>query len=103
MPLLRLKRPETSAALKKNQKHFAPAVTKGVRHALQSESGMEDLNENLTITDVARLLRCSKTHVQNALRGRVPGMPPLTHLAIGRRKIIRRQWLNLWMEGNKAS
>ena len=64
---------------------------------------MEDLNENLTIKDVAKLLRCSTTHVQNALLGKVPGMPPLTHLAIGRRKIIRRQWLNQWMEENKAS
>ncbi|HEX4769720.1 MAG TPA: helix-turn-helix domain-containing protein [Bryobacteraceae bacterium] len=85
------------------KRNFAPAVTKAVRHTLQFERGMEDLNENLTIKDVARLLRCSKTHVQNALRGKVPGMPPLTHLAIGRRKIIRRQWLNLWMERNKAS
>jgi Helix-turn-helix domain len=64
---------------------------------------MEDLNENLTIKDVAKVLRCSTTHVQNALRGKVPGMPPLTHLAIGRRKIIRRHWLNQWMERNKAS
>jgi len=64
---------------------------------------MEDINDNLTIKEVANLLRCSKIHVQNALRGRVPGMPALTHLPMGRRKIVRRQWLEKWMESNKAS
>jgi len=64
---------------------------------------MEDINDNLTIKEVAGLLRCSKAHVQNALRGRVPGMPRLTHLSMGRRKIVRRQWLLQWMESNKAS
>jgi Helix-turn-helix domain len=64
---------------------------------------MEDSNENLTIKDVAKLLRCSQTQVQRALRGKVAGMPALTHLSVGRRKIVRRQWLNHWMERNKAS
>jgi hypothetical protein len=64
---------------------------------------MEGLNDNLTIPEVARLLRCSKAHVQKALLGRVPGMPILTHLRMGRRKIVRRGWLYQWMEGNKAS
>ena len=47
---------------------------------------MEHIDENLTIKDVAKLLRCSKTHVQNALRGRVPGMPPslIWQLAVGK-------------------
>lgn len=49
---------------------------------------MENIDENLTIKDVAKLLRCSKAHVQNALRGKVPGMPALTHLPMGRRKIV---------------
>ncbi len=64
---------------------------------------MENIDENLTIKDVAKLLRCSKAHVQNALRGKVPGMPALTHLPMGRRKIVPRRWLIQWMESNKAS
>ena len=52
----------------------------------------------LTINEVADILRCSKTHVSNALAGRVPGIPRLTHLAMGRRKLVRREWLARWMD-----
>jgi excisionase family DNA binding protein len=55
----------------------------------------------LTVRDVARILRCSKTHVSNVLNGRVQGVPKLTHFAMGRRKLIRREWLEQWMEANK--
>ena len=56
----------------------------------------------LTIRDVAHILRCSKTHVSNVLNGRVPGVPKLTHFALGRRKLVRREWLEDWMEANKT-
>jgi hypothetical protein len=52
----------------------------------------------LTINEVAGILRCSKTHVSNALAGRVPGIPKLAHLAMGRRKLVRREWLARWMD-----
>jgi hypothetical protein len=55
----------------------------------------------LTITEVAVILRCSKTHVCNVLNGRVAGLPMLTHFSMGRRKLIRREWLDRWMEENK--
>jgi hypothetical protein len=64
---------------------------------------VENINDVLTIEEVANLLRCSKAHVQNALLGRVPGMPRLTHFRMGRRKIVRRRWLLQWMDRNKAS
>jgi hypothetical protein len=57
--------------------------------------------EVLTIEDVAQLLRCSKAHVSNVLNGKVPGLPKLTHFAMGRRKLVRREWLAEWMEENK--
>jgi hypothetical protein len=56
----------------------------------------------LTIVEVARILRCSKAHVCNVLNGRVPGVPKLTHFALGRRKLVRREWLEEWMETNKC-
>jgi excisionase family DNA binding protein len=56
----------------------------------------------LTINEVARILRCSKTHVSNVLNGKVAGVPKLTHLSMGRRKLIRRAWLEQWMEANKS-
>ena len=55
----------------------------------------------LTLREVASILRCSKTHVSNAVNGKVPGLPRLTHVAIGRRILIRKEWLDEWMEANK--
>ncbi len=55
----------------------------------------------LTINDVASILRCSKTHVSHVLAGTIAGIPRLTHIAMGRRKLIRREWLDEWMETNK--
>jgi len=55
----------------------------------------------LTINDVASILRCSKTHVSHVLAGKIAGTPRLTHIAMGRRKLIRREWLDEWMETNK--
>lgn len=60
-----------------------------------------DDQEILTLREVAAVLRCSKAHVSKLLRGKVPGLPPLTHMAIGRRKVTRRDWLQTWLEGYK--
>jgi excisionase family DNA binding protein len=57
--------------------------------------------EILTIREVAEVLRCSKAHVCNVLHGRVHGLPKLTHFALGRRELVRREWLETWMEQNK--
>jgi excisionase family DNA binding protein len=58
-------------------------------------------SEILTIREVAEVLRCSKAHVSNVLRGRVEAKPKLTHFSLGRRKLVRREWLDTWMEQNK--
>jgi excisionase family DNA binding protein len=62
---------------------------------------METNQEILTIKEVAQILRCSKAHVANALHGKVTGIPRLTHVSVGRRKLIRKEWLNQWLEANK--
>ena len=66
----------------------------------QMQGTMKD-NRILTINDVAAILRCSKTHVSHVLAGKIAGIPKLTHIAMGRRKLIRREWLDEWMETNK--
>jgi len=48
----------------------------------------------LTIRDVASLLRCSKNHVSHVFAGKITGVPRLTHMAMGRRKLVRREWLD---------
>jgi excisionase family DNA binding protein len=51
----------------------------------------------LTVAEVARELRCSKAHVHNIVAGKVPNLPPLPVLRIGRRVLIRRDGLEAWM------
>ncbi len=58
--------------------------------------------EILTLCEVAERLRCSKAHVSKLLSGRVRGVPPLTHIAMGRRKVVRREWLETWLNGYKT-
>ncbi len=51
----------------------------------------------LTIAELAAVLRCSKAHAAKILNERVPGLPRLPHLALGRRKLVRRAALDEWM------
>lgn len=51
----------------------------------------------LTITDVARILRCSKAHVCKIIKRQVAGTPPIPAIAVGCRRIVRREALLLWM------
>ena len=55
----------------------------------------------LTLREVAAVLRCSRTHVAHVINGEVRGLPKLTHFSMGRRKLVRREWLEAWMEANK--
>jgi excisionase family DNA binding protein len=57
----------------------------------------EDGPPLLTIAEAARELRCSKAHVHNVIHGRVPDLPPLPVLRIGRRVLIRHEALKAWM------
>ena len=63
---------------------------------------MENTLDSLTVKEVASILRCSKTHALNVIEGRVRGVPKLPHLCFGRRKVVRKEWLNAWMEENKT-
>ena len=60
-----------------------------------------DRSEVLTVREVAEVLRCSKAHVCNVINGKGQGLPRLTHMSMGRRKLVRREWLQQWMEANK--
>ena len=75
------------------QVHLAP---------YSSEEIMENTSSILTVKEVADILRCSKAHVHNAIHGKVHGLPKLTHLTMGRRKLVRRDWLEQWLETNKT-
>ena len=58
-------------------------------------------NELLTVADVALILRCSKAHVCKIANGQVKGTAPIPTIAVGRRKVVRRQSLIRWMTENE--
>ncbi len=62
----------------------------------------DEKKEILTLPEVAKRLRCSKGHVSRLLNGRVEGVPPLTHMAMGRRKVVRHEWLEAWLNVSKT-
>ena len=55
-------------------------------------------SELLTLAEAATVLRCSKAHLSNVLNGKVASLPPLPHLSLGRRTLIRRTILLQWIE-----
>jgi hypothetical protein len=66
------------------------------------EAEMDEISNVLTVKEIADILRCSKAHVANVLNGKVRGLPQLTHLNVGRRRLVRREWLVTWMDANKC-
>lgn len=58
-------------------------------------------DEILTVTEVARELRCSKAHVCKAINGRVKYISALPAIAMGRRKLVRRSALERWIGENE--
>jgi hypothetical protein len=77
---------------------LAPAVdVSGVPSASGDRAG-----DILTIPEVAGILRCSLNHVSNVINGKVPGVPILPHFIMGRRKLVRREWLSEWLQSYRT-
>jgi excisionase family DNA binding protein len=60
-------------------------------------NGLADF-DLLTLSEVARLLHCSKAHISKAVAGRVRGCPAIPAVSLGRRKLVRRETLLSWFE-----
>jgi excisionase family DNA binding protein len=52
----------------------------------------------LSVAEVAKLLGCSNAHVCNAINGRLKGLSPLPAIRLGRRRLIRLDSLQSWLE-----
>ena len=63
-------------------------------------NGLSDF-DLLTLSEVAELLHCSKTHVCRAVAGRVAGCPAIPAVSLGRRKLVRRSSLLAWIAANE--
>jgi hypothetical protein len=57
----------------------------------------------LTLDDVALALHCSKAHVSNAVNGRLRGCSPIPTVALGRRRLVRRETLVDWIARNERA
>lgn len=67
---------------------------------METSSNQFDL---LTMSEVAQLLHCSKAHVCNAVNGKLRGCRPIPSVRMGRRMLVRRESLMVWIEQNEAA
>lgn len=56
----------------------------------------------LTLAEVARLLHCSKAQVGRIVAGCVAGCERLPSVRLGRRKLVRKEALRVWIERSEA-
>jgi excisionase family DNA binding protein len=52
----------------------------------------------MTLKQAAAYLQISKAHLSNVINGRVSGVPPIRHFPLGRRILIKREWVDEWLE-----
>ncbi|HEY3739228.1 MAG TPA: helix-turn-helix domain-containing protein [Bryobacteraceae bacterium] len=51
-----------------------------------------------TLNQAASYLRISKAHLSNVINGKVPGVQPVRFFRLGRRVLIKREWIDEWLE-----
>jgi len=52
----------------------------------------------LTLNQAAGYLQVSKAHLSNVINGKVPGVERLRFFRMGRRILIKREWIDQWLE-----
>lgn len=58
----------------------------------------KDQTPVMTLKQATAYLQISKAHLSNVINGKVPDVPPLRSFRVGRRVLIRREWVDEWME-----
>jgi hypothetical protein len=43
-------------------------------------------------------LQVSKAHLSKVINGKVAGVPPVRSFRVGRRVLIKREWIDKWLE-----
>ena len=52
----------------------------------------------LTLQQAADYLQVSKAHLSNVIAGKVAGVRPVRSFRLGRRVLIKREWIDEWLE-----
>jgi excisionase family DNA binding protein len=52
----------------------------------------------MSLRQAAAYLQVSKAHLSNVINGKVPGVPPVRSFRVGRRLLIKREWIDEWLE-----
>ncbi len=60
-----------------------------------------ELDEVLTVRQVAGELHVSTAHIYNVIKGKVQGVSRLPVIRLGRRKLVRRSSLERWKRANE--
>jgi hypothetical protein len=71
------------------------ATQEQVQHSIE--------NSLLTAKEVADELRCSKAQVYKLMNGEVKGRTILPHIALGRKKVVRRCSFEAWKAANETA
>ncbi len=61
------------------------------------------VNGILTAQEVAAELRCSKAQVYKLMNGEVKDRTTLPHIALGRKKVVRRSSFEAWKATNETA
>ena len=56
------------------------------------------LSSVMNLKQAAAYLQVSKAHLSNVINGKVPGVPPVRSFRLGRRVLIKREWIDEWLE-----
>jgi len=65
-------------------------------------AGEDSIRNVLTLGEASEFLRCSKAHLSNLANGKIPGVPPLKRVRIGRRVLFRKESLEQWLREVEA-
>jgi hypothetical protein len=57
----------------------------------------------LTALEIAQELRCSKAHVYKLMNGTVKDRTVLPHIALGRKRVVRRSSFEAWKARNETA
>ena len=63
-----------------------------------SDASTEARTPVMTLKQAAAYLQVSKAHLSNVINGKVPGVLPLRCFRVGRRILIKLEWLESWLE-----